>query len=335
MAIFNWRTAVALIVGLAGCTGQALADQARILTAPPGTVPHTSGSAIASVVSQKNDFRMIAIPMAGPQIFVPQVDAGQGDFTIINSADAYGALRGIKPAYQKAYSNLRLVSIGFSNDLGMVTAQSSDIKSAADLKGKRVTGVFSALRTCQELSTAQLANAGLSWDDVQVVPVTNARDGVQALAAGRVDVALCAPVGQAVLQEINAQTPIRFISMDESPEAVQRVREHFPTGEIVRHKAGSSVGLVEDVAVWNYPFYLVAHKDADADMVYAVTRTIAESIEQLRGISVLFRSWNPERMVDEGITIPVHDGAKRYFQEQGKWTAAVQAAHDKNLGELR
>ncbi|WP_142850252.1 TAXI family TRAP transporter solute-binding subunit [Telmatospirillum sp. J64-1] len=311
------------------------AERAQIITAPVGSIVHTVGSAIASVVSQNTDLDLLAVPMSGPQVLVPQLNSGRGEFTLINAADAYEALRGEPPAYRAPNANLRLVAVGFTNELGLITPRNSPIRTAEDIRGKRVTGVFSAHQTCQKLATAQLANLGLTWDDVRVVPVTHSRQAVQAIGEGRADVAMCVPLGQAIVREVNAQTPIRFISMNDAEDAVQKVRQHFPTGRLVSYPAGSADGVLEDVNIWSYPFYLVAHKDVSPDAVHTVLTTLAENMDDLRAVSGVFNRWDPQAMADPDMTIPVHEGAVRFFTERGQWDDALQSAQEKLLDETQ
>lgn len=306
-------------------SGMAQADTLRLLTAPTGSIVHTTGSAIASVISQKTDYTMLAAPMSGPQIYVPQVDSGRAQFALLNAADAHEAFNG-GVGYREAYRNLRLAAVGFTNELGIIVRRDSDIRTGADLKGRRVSGVFSAHKTCEQLASAQMANFGLDWSDVNVVPVTHSRTAVQALGEGRVEAAMCVPLGQAIVQEINAQTPIRFISMNSDDAAVARTRAAFPAGELAGYKAGDSVGLINDAYVWSYPFYLAVNKDVPAEQVYAVVKAISDNIVELRGISGVFNRWIPEGMVSANLNLPVHAGAKRFYEEQGLWNDNIEKA---------
>jgi len=305
-------------------------ERVRLLTAPTGSIVHTTGAAIASVGTKHTDMTVLAAPMSGPQIYVPQVNSGQAEFTLMNAADSFNALRG-GTGYRTPYKNLRLAAVGFTNELGVIVSRDSDIHSPADLKGRRVTGVFSAHKTCEQLATAQLANLELTWDDVQVVPVTHSRTAVQALADGRADVAMCVPLGQAIVQEVNATKPIRFLSLNDSPEAVKITREHFPAGTIRAYKEGANVGVLSDINVWSYPFYLIANKDTSEDTVYQLVKAVYENVNELREVSGVFKRWIPEQMVDAELTLPVHDGARRFYEEKGMWSEAVEASHLENL----
>lgn len=312
-----------LVAGAAAMLNSAHASTLRLLTAPTGSIVHSTGSAIASVVSQKTDYTVLAAPMSGPQVYVPQVDAGRAQFALLNAADAHEAFVG-GVGYRKEYRNLRVAAVGFTNELGIIVRRDSNIRTGADLKGRRVSGAFSAHKTCEQLATAQMANLGLDWEDVTVVPVTHSRTAVQALGEGRVDAAMCVPLGQAIVQEINAQTPIRFISMNSDEAAVARTRAAFPAGELASYKAGDSVGLIDDAYVWSYPFYLAVNKDVPDEQVYTVVKMISEHIGELRAISGVFNRWLPEGMIADNVTLPVHDGAKRFYEEQGLWTDSIE-----------
>ncbi|MEO3797343.1 ABC transporter substrate-binding protein [Nonomuraea sp. B10E15] len=73
------------------------------------------------------------------------------------------------------------------NVAGVVVAEGSPIKSAADLKGKTIAvNVLKALG--QTLTNAHLQEAGLKPDDVKYVPVQFA-DQISALSSGKVDAA--------------------------------------------------------------------------------------------------------------------------------------------------
>src|SRR5690606_32808343 len=144
-------------------------------------IVNATGSAIAGVVSQKTAIKMLVSPYGGPQVIVPMLNDGQADFTLMNAADAYEAARGVKPAYRQASPNLRLVSVGFTNTVGLMVRADSPIRTAADLKGHRVTGAFSQQKTCDKLTKALLATASLGMGDVTVVPVTHSVPAANAL----------------------------------------------------------------------------------------------------------------------------------------------------------
>ena len=288
---------------------------------------YTASLAIGTVLKQKADIDSTVSPYAGPQVWLSMLDEGGADLGIANAIDVQQAMRGSPPNYKRPHKNLRLVALTFSLLNGVVTRADSGIHSLADAKGKRVTGEYVAHQTCREISSGQLASAGLDWKDVNVIPVQSSAAGGEALKAGRVDVDMCAPVGQAVLRQIHVRTPLRFISVGHDEAAQKRFLEHFPTGRPKLVKKGSSFGVEEDTWVWEYDFYLAAGKHTTDDEIYKITEVLWESIPDLAKITPLLRSMSQERMADQTATstIPYHPGAIRFYKEKKVWSPAMEA----------
>lgn len=313
---------LAAVVATGGA--RAAEDQAEIVTLPAGSVAHGAAVALAGVVGQKSSVKLIAAGYGGPQVLVPLVDDGKAAFTLLNANDVASALAGAQPEYKKPHKNLRLVSNGYRNAVGIVVRQDSDIRSAADLKGKRVTGVFSAHKTCAKLAAATIANAGLSWDDVKVVPVTSTVPSVQSLAEGRADAALCGATGMAVIKEVNAQVPLRFVSLDGSATAAKRASDVFVGGRINKIAKGSDDGVLEDVNIFEYDFYLVGGKQLPDEMVTQVLEAIWNSHAELSAANRTLSDWTPKRMATADMTIPYHPAAVAFFKQKGVWTPAME-----------
>lgn len=316
------------------CAVQA-GEQIEIVTLPQGSVAHGVGVALAGVVSQKSPLRMIAAGYGGPQVLVPLVDEGKASFTLLNANDVSSAAQGIKPEYKKAYTNLRLISNGYSNSIGILVRADSDIRSAADLKGKRVTGVFSAHKTCAKLASATIANAGLTWDDVKVVPVTSTVPSVQALAEGRADAALCGAIGMSVIKEVNAKVPVRFVSLDASPAAEKRAQEAFAGGRVIQVPKGAEDGVLAETNFLDYDFYLVGGRQLDDATVTQVLETIWSSLAELRESNRTFADWKQERMATASMTIPYHPAAVAFFKKKGVWTQEMEERNAALLKQLQ
>lgn len=314
--------AIAFVVSLSAATA-ALAQGQRmeIATLPTGSVANSAGTAIAALLSQKLNWTVLATPYAGQQVLIPMVNRGEAAMTLINVGDSDQAYRGVQPFYKEAHKNLRLISVGYENRSIVLTTVKAGIKSMAELKGKRVTGVFSAHQTCKDLADAAFANAGLKWDDVRVVPVTSAVTGVQAVGEGRAQVTSCAAVGMGAVREVNARDPVRFVSIDPDPAAMKRARDIFPGLRPVTMKAGSAEGVVDDTVIFGYDFYLVGHKGLADDVVEAIVKTIHDNVPDLVQANRLFATWKPERMGDPDVTLPYHPGAIKYFKAKNAWTA--------------
>lgn len=316
------------------CSAQA-GEPVEIVTLPQGSVAHGVGVALAGVVSQKSPVRMVAAGYGGPQVLVPLVDEGKAAFTLLNANDVASAAAGAQPEYRKAHRNLRLVSNGYSNAIGILVRADSDIRKPADLKGRRVTGVFSAHKTCAKLASATIANAGLAWEDVKVVPVTSTVPSVQALAEGRADAALCGAIGMSVIKEVNAKVPVRFVSLDASPAAEKRAQDAFPGGRVIRVPKGAEDGVLAETHFLDYDFYLVGGTQLGDEVVTQVLETIWNSLKELRESNRSFADWTQARMATADMTIPYHPAAVAFFRAKGVWTDAMEARNQALLKQAQ
>lgn len=300
-----------------------------------GSVNYTVSLAIGTVLKEKAGIDSTVSPYGGPQAWLHLVDEGKADLGIANAIDVNEAMNGKPPHYKEPLKNLRLASITFALLNGVVTPADSGIKSLADARGKRVTGDYVAHQTCRDISSGQLASVGLGWKDVQVVPVQSSAAGGQTLGTGRVDIDMCAPIGQAVLREVNVRTPLRYISIGHGDEAEKRFRAHFAAGRAKLVKKGTSFGVLEDTWVWEYDFYLATSKAESDDRIYKIVQVLWDSLPDLAKIAPIMRSMTRERMADTTatFTIPYHPGAIRFFKEKHLWTAAMEARQQNLLKE--
>ena len=79
-----------------------------------------------------------------------------------------------------------------------------------------------------------LANANLSYGDVQKVPVPNVVGGADELAQGKADVFLFA-LGSGKVSEVDAQVGgLRVLPIDPSPDALARLRKFIPVAYPVK-----------------------------------------------------------------------------------------------------
>ena len=210
--------------------------QAKTLTMAldrAGTLFNATGSGIAKVASKHSGHRMIVRAFGGPDSYMSQLNDGKYDFSAISSPTAYFNFNG-RTKNKKSTKNIRLIQAGSGAlRLSFVVYADSDIKTFADLKGKRVTSDFGGHTVINPMVTYALKSAGLGWKDVRGVPVTGALDAPRALGAGRVD-ATWASLGMPVVREIHAKKKVRYLSFDKSPATLAMLRKNiFPGVRLV------------------------------------------------------------------------------------------------------
>ncbi|MCS7235879.1 MAG: TAXI family TRAP transporter solute-binding subunit [Armatimonadota bacterium] len=334
-----WVVLVVLLVSPAPLAGAGPAPGTLTIgTNPPGTLFYALGSGIARVLTDYAGLRAAVQPYSGSSTFLPLLNVGELQLGVVNAVDVAMAYRGpdrLKVGGRNPFQpspNIRLVVRGGPLYAVQWARRDSPFRTVADLRGRRVTGVYSAHLAVWYNTYGNLASCGLSWNDVQVVPVSTVGEGMRALVAGRADSAAYA-LGAADVQEADATIGLRALSICGDEQGQRRLREAVPGYYAVRLKAGRSAGVVEDVWVQAYDIYLLTHKDLDEETVYRVTRTLWEQNRRLWPLHSAFEEWATRRYVDPGVTVPYHPGAIRLYREKGAWTRSMEEAQARLLQE--
>jgi hypothetical protein len=327
--------AVALLAAAAPVAAP-LPKQVTVATNPPGTVFYAVASGLAKVVSGASGFTMIVQPYAGTSTMLPLLNTGEVDFGLVNAIDMGLAYRG--PAFQiggrnpfTPAPNLRLVMRGSPLMVGLLVRKDSPIKTVHEIKGKRMTGEYPAHLAVWYNMFGHLASAGLTWNDVRIVPVATVNDGVDALVQGRADVSQHA-LNSAKVKEADAAVGVRHVSSDCSVEGEQRLRTAVPGYYSRRVKAGSVTGVVEDGCFIAYDTYLATTKTLPEPVVEAALKALWDNESQLAPIHPMLKEWTRDRGAGPDVTIPYHAGAIRFYRERGVWMSEMDQVQQRLLG---
>ena len=317
-------------------TAQSLPRSVSVGTNPPGTVFYALASGLAKVVSGATPIQVSVQPYTGTSTFLPLNNTGELDFGVVNAVDmglAYQGPQRLKAGGRNPFPHtpdVRLVMRGAPLLTGLLVRKDSPIKTIHDIKGKRMTGEYPAHLAVWFNMYAFLVNAGMTWDDVKVVPVPAVNDGVDALVQGRADVTMHA-LNSAKIREADAAVGIRHLSLDCSPQGVERFRKAVPGYYTRWLKAGEAAAIVEDTCVNAYDIYFLTHKRATEQVVTTVLKAIWENVDKLPPLHPVFKEWTRERSVDPEVTIPYHPAAIQFYKERGLWTAKMDEAQKKLL----
>ena len=84
--------------------------------------------------------------------------------------------------------------------------------SSADLKGKRLAWDYGGHAINQTWVEVMLEASGVKPADVVQVRVSNLNDGVRGVGDGKVDASITG-IGIALVEEVNAMEPVRYLSL--------------------------------------------------------------------------------------------------------------------------
>jgi uncharacterized protein len=325
--------AIFLLTGLSHA--QQLPRSIAIGSNPAGSLFYSLASGLAKVISEATPMQAQVQPYAGTSTFVPLFESGELDLGVVNAVDMGMVYQGqkLKVGGRNPFPHVpssRLLWRGSPLRSSLIVRKDSPIKTIADVKGKRVTGEYPAQLAVWYNVFGSLANGGLTWKDVKVVPVPAVNEGVDALVQGRADATTHA-IGTAKVKEADAAIGIRYIPLDCSKQGEARIKKAVPGYYLSIVKAGSSTGIVEDTCAFTYDIYLLGHKALPDAVVRNVLQAIWINVDKLPQFHPSFAEWTKARAVDPEVTLPYHPAAARFFKENGGWPANMDEAQKRLL----
>ncbi len=301
--------------------GTATAQTIGIGSSGPGSITYSIASAVAKIVTEQVGVQVRVQPRGGNTVVLPAVNAGEVDFGTGNTNEMAEALSGTGGYEGQKLSNLRVVTVLMPTPVAVFVKKDSPIRSVKDLKGKRVPGAWTTMKIVQNIMTGVLANAGLSWNDVRMVPVPNVLRNADDFIQGRLDVFFFALGTGKVLEADTAVGGIRALAIDPSPEAMARFREHLPQVYALTVLPSEDYpGIVEPTTVPTFDLLFLTNARAPEELIYKVTRALHDGkATMLASFKALGTGFSSEKMAKKLPGGEYHPGAIKFYREKGLW----------------
>jgi TRAP transporter TAXI family solute receptor len=315
MPIATIGRACAALAALALSTGIAAAQTYGFATLQPGTLNHTTASAIAKVLKEKGGLNVLVQPTAGDQVIVPMVARGEVDIGISNSMEVHdGASKGLK--------DLRVIAAAHALRVGFFVRKDSAIRTVADLKGKRVPYGFSAMRALEPTVRAILATAGLTEKDIKPVMVPNVIRSADDFVSGSAD-AFYFAFGAPKVREVDATVGgIRMTEIDANGMAAARKIERW--GYLTEVKPGPIfVGVEKPIKVYSFDNLLFTSAATKDEFVYKFLDTLVKNQGDLIAVQPVLREFSAANAYKQ-YGVPYHPGALKYFKEHNLTAKPVE-----------
>lgn len=241
------------------------------------------------------------------------LQAGRGEIGFSLGDSVSDAWKGNADAgFAKPLDKLRAIASVYPNYIQIVALADANVKSLADLKGKRIS--VGAPRSGTELNArAILRAAGLSYNDFAKVEYLPFGESVELMKNRQIDVTLqSAGLGVAALRDLSAAVKVNFVPIP--AEVVAKVGD--PAYQAAKVPANTYEGQgaeVDTVAINNL---LVTHERVSDDVAYQMTKGIFDNLERLGTSHSAARQIKLEKAA-EGLPIPLHPGAEKFYREKG------------------
>ena len=310
----KYLTSLTLVVAL-GASAVVAELAALGSTARGGT--SQIGRTLAAAISEVGELQIRPQELANTADYIPLVNAGEIEFGIANVVQLTYAVNGTGMSEGRPNANLKMVATLMPFRSAYIVRKDSDIESVEDLKGRRAP-VFADKALGDYVTKGYFANANMSLDQVDGVAVPNFPRMWASFAEGSADVAIVV-VGAANSREYDASFGIRYLSFENTPEALARTRKFLPQMYLQEMPAGSVPGIDKPTNVNVFDYTLFAGKDVSDDMVYKSVKALWEKEADLLAAGPFWNGFMKEKM-STPLGLTYHPGAIKFYKEMGVWT---------------
>ena len=243
------------------------------------------------------------------------VSTGEVDVAVATSDVVLNAYNGTgKFADIGKLDNLRVIGAVYTSVLSGVALKSSGLTYIHDLLGKRVAVGPAASAT---------ENATLAAFDVMGIDSSNTSlenlglgDGADSVGDGILDAAF-GFAGLPIGGQLNLAATKEIQVLDMTQEEIDKVLAGNAAYIQTTIPAGTYTGQDNDANTFGVKCLIIVTADMDADLVYDLCKAMNEHTEEMAAGNALLKDMTDPSFLCTQMPIPLHDGAQKYYSEQG------------------
>ncbi|OLQ71660.1 C4-dicarboxylate ABC transporter substrate-binding protein [Photobacterium proteolyticum] len=280
-------------------------------------VYYPTGGAICRLVNKDRDAHGIrcSVESTGGSIYnINTIRAGELDLGIAQSDWQYHAYNGTSKFTDNGpFKSLRAVFSIHPEPFTVVARADSGIKKFTDLKGKRVNigNPGSGQR-----GTMEVLMKALGWTnkDFALVSELKASEQSKALCDNKID-AMIYTVGHPSGAIKEATTSCDSVIVEVAGPVVDKLIAENDFYRVATVPGGMYKGSANDVKTFGVGATFVSSAQTDKALIYQVVKSVFTNFDTFRKLHPAFANLKKEEMVKDGLSAPLHDGAKQYYQE--------------------
>ena len=304
---------LALVFSFAACGGNGATTMSMGTGSPTGTY-YAYGGIIGQYITNHAGITVNAVSTGGSKDNIQGINDKDYSLGTVQSDVMHYAWNGTRSFETEGkITSFRTVAGLYAEAVQLITTN-ADIKSVADLKGKKVSigapgsGVyFNAIDV--------LTAAGLTENDIKP-QYQNFDQSAEGLKDGKIDAAfIVAGAPTPAITELcmtNKNTKIVPIDGD----IAQKLMKDNTFYSVYKIPANSYANQTEEITTVTVKATLIVDADASEDDVYNLTKAIFDNVDGIKAEHAKGAELTLENAT-EGLTVPFHAGAAKYFKEKG------------------
>lgn len=212
-------------------------------------------------------------------------------------------------------TKLRALFSLHSEPFTVIARKDANVNQFEDVVGKRVNigNPGSGMRATMDVLMEKM---GWKKDSFKLASELKASEQAQALCDNKIDVMIYAaghPNG--AVQEVTTTCDTKIIPVTGS--VVDSLIKENPYYAYATIPGGMYSGNPDDVKTFGVKATFVTSSDVSSDAIYEVVKAVFDNFDNFKTLHPVFSSLDPQRMISEGNTSPLHDGALKYYKQRG------------------
>lgn len=237
---------------------------------------------------------------------------GRGEIAFALGDSVQAAWEGNEEAgFPRPLSELRAIAAIYPNYIQIVADASAGVTTLDDLRGKSLSVGAPASGT--ELNArAIFAASGMSYDDLSQVQYLPYAESAELIKNRQLQATLqSSGLGVAFIQDLSATHDITIVEIPE--EVVTAIGSPFAPAVI---PAGTYAGIDQDIPTAAVGNMLITHEGVSEETAYQMTKLMFDNLDRMQSAHGAAGGISTDTAL-EGLPIPLHPGAERYYREIG------------------
>jgi len=282
-------------------------------------VYYPAGGAICRLVKRgikEHGIRCLVEPTSGSVYNLKALREGKLDLALAQSDRIYHARNGTADfASSGPDKDLQTVFTLHTEAFTVLARADSGIRNIGDLAGRRI-GIADdgsgGRATAEEFIRAE----GWGHDSFAAIAEFKPDEQGEALCFGKVDAILfTAGHPNGATQEATNKCATRLIAV-KGPQIDALLRKS-PYYVRINIPGGMYHGSPRPVPTFGVKAALVTSAKVDEDVIYQVVKAVFDNLDNFKTLHPVFSTLDKAQMSGEGLIVPLHPGALRYYREAG------------------
>ncbi|SHN36582.1 TAXI family TRAP transporter solute-binding subunit [Gracilibacillus kekensis] len=287
-------------------------EDITVLTGGEAGVYFPLGVAMAEIISEHVDgVTATGISSGASVVNANELSDGQAHFGLVQNDIAYYAHEGSQ-MFEEVVDGFSGVFTIYPETIQIVTLADSGIETVEDLVGKRVA--VGDVGSGTEANANQiLAAHDITYDDINEEWM-DFGDASTNLQDGNIDAAFVTagtPTGS--IQELAASADIKIVSITE--DKIDEIVEEYPYYTKVELDENTYENFDATATTIAPQSMLIVSDDLPEDQVYEIVKAIFDNIDAMENAHERGKDLTIDT-AQEGMSIDLHPGAQRFFDEQ-------------------